>query len=219
MFPFSFLILLIWNLSLCPLVRLAEDLSIFSIFSKIISSPFCWFFVYFLCFYLVDFISEFHYFLTYFLLGVFDSFCIRALRYAVKLVVYDLSSFFKNAPRAMNFPLSTVVIVANNFGCAIPSLLLNSKKSLFFFYILAWVHYYWGESCWFSMCMWAFCCFGCYWKQLVHGNVTGCIGLLQFSRAIWPHFFLFLIIWLIFGEHTMRHRKVFCLFVLFWNAH
>ena len=41
---FSFLILLIWILSICPLVSLAKGLSILLIFSKN-SSWFCWFFV------------------------------------------------------------------------------------------------------------------------------------------------------------------------------
>jgi hypothetical protein len=63
MYPFSFLILLIWILSLCPLVSLARGLSILLIFFKepafnFVVSLYC-----FLCFCLVDFCPEFEYFL------------------------------------------------------------------------------------------------------------------------------------------------------------
>jgi hypothetical protein len=69
MFPFSFLILLIGMLSLCPLFSLVKGLSILLIFSKnqawlILRIAFFLFacFVLF-CFHLVDFSSEFDYFL------------------------------------------------------------------------------------------------------------------------------------------------------------
>jgi hypothetical protein len=61
MSPFSFLILLIWILSLCSLVSLAKGLSILLIFSKnqiLVLLILCSF-----CFYLVDFSPEFDYFL------------------------------------------------------------------------------------------------------------------------------------------------------------
>jgi hypothetical protein len=63
MSPFSFLILLIWILSLCPVVSLVKGLSILLIFLKepapgvvdSLNSSFC--------FHLVDFSPEFDYFL------------------------------------------------------------------------------------------------------------------------------------------------------------
>jgi hypothetical protein len=57
MAPFSFLILLIMILSLCPLLSLAKGLSILLIFSKnkLLVPSFC--------FHLVDFRPEFDYFL------------------------------------------------------------------------------------------------------------------------------------------------------------
>ena len=72
MSPFSFLILLIRMLSLCPLVSLANGLSILLIFSKnqflIFVDSLCSSF----CLYLVDFSPEFDYFL-----GVFASFVLE----------------------------------------------------------------------------------------------------------------------------------------------
>jgi hypothetical protein len=59
--PFSFLILLIWKLSLCPPVSPAKGLSILLIFSK--NQQVWLFFCVFVCFYLVDFSPEFDYFL------------------------------------------------------------------------------------------------------------------------------------------------------------
>jgi hypothetical protein len=50
------------------------------------------------------------------LLGEFASFCFRAFRCAVKLLLYALSSFFLVALRAMSFPLRTAFIVSNKFG-------------------------------------------------------------------------------------------------------
>jgi hypothetical protein len=63
MYPFSFLILLIRILSLCPLVSLAKGLSILLIFFKkpapgMVDSLYSSF-----CLYLVDFSPEFDYFL------------------------------------------------------------------------------------------------------------------------------------------------------------
>ena len=69
------------------------------------------------------------------LLGVLASFCSKAFRCAVKLLVYALSSFFLEALRAMSFPLSTAFIVSHKFGYVVPSFSLNSKKSLISFFI------------------------------------------------------------------------------------
>jgi hypothetical protein len=69
------------------------------------------------------------------LLDEFSSFCSRAFRCAVKLLVYALSSLFLAALRAMSFPLRTVFIVSHKFGYVVASFSLNSKKSLIYFFI------------------------------------------------------------------------------------
>jgi hypothetical protein len=69
MSPFSFLILLIWILFLYPLVNLAKDLLIMLIFSEhqlLVSLIFLYTSF---CFYLVDFSSDFDYFLACIPLG------------------------------------------------------------------------------------------------------------------------------------------------------
>jgi hypothetical protein len=70
------------------------------------------------CFHLVDFAPEFDYFLPSLLLGDFASFCSRAFRCVVKLLVCALSSFFLEALRAMSFPPRNAFIVSHKFGCA-----------------------------------------------------------------------------------------------------
>ena len=82
---FSFLNLLICILSLPPLVSLAKSLSILLIFSEA-ALDFVDSFYSSLCFYLVEFSSEFDWFLQT-SLGLFASFCSRAFRCAVKLLV------------------------------------------------------------------------------------------------------------------------------------
>ena len=64
------------------------------------------------------------------LLGVFTSFCSRAFRHAVKLLVYALSSFFLKVLRTMSFLLSTAFIVSHKFGYVVSSFVLNTKWSL-----------------------------------------------------------------------------------------
>ena len=131
MSPFSFLILLIRILSLCPLVSLVKGLSILLIFSKsapgLVDSLYSSF-----CLYLA--ISALSLIISYYLLllGEFASFSSRALGCAVKLLVYSLSSFFLAVLRAMSFPLRTAFIVSHKFGYAVASFSLISEKSLFF---------------------------------------------------------------------------------------
>jgi hypothetical protein len=125
---FSFLILLIRILSLCPVVR--KGLSILLIFSKnqlLVLLILC--IVLFVSTWLISAPSLFPA-IYLFLLGEFASFCVRAFRCAVKLLVYALSSFFLEALRAMSFPLRTTFIVSNKFGYVLASFSLNSKKSL-----------------------------------------------------------------------------------------
>ena len=69
------------------------------------------------------------------LLGKFFSFCSRAFRCAVKLLVYVLSSFFLEVLRALSFPLRTALIVFHKFWYVLLSFSLNSKKSLISFFI------------------------------------------------------------------------------------
>jgi hypothetical protein len=109
MSPFSFLILLIRMLSLCPLVSLAKGLSILLIFSNIqllILLILC--IVLFVSIWLI--IS-----CCLLLLSVLAYFCSRAFRSTVKLLVYALFSFFLETLRAMNLPLSTAFIVSHKF--------------------------------------------------------------------------------------------------------
>jgi len=85
------------------------------------------------CFYLVDCSPEFDYFLPVYSSWVYLLlFCSRIFRCAIKLLMYALSCFFLEALRAMSFPLSTVFIVSHKFGYAVPSISLNSKKSLIY---------------------------------------------------------------------------------------
>ena len=114
MFPFSFLILLIRMLSLCPLVSLAKGLSILLIFSKnqlldwlnlcIVLVSTCW-------------ISPLSLIIScLLLLGEFSSFCSRTFRCVVKLLMCALSSFFLDALRAMCFPLRNASLCPISLG-------------------------------------------------------------------------------------------------------
>jgi hypothetical protein len=138
MSPFSFLIVLAWILDLCPLDSLASGLSILLILSK--NQFLLWlilfivFFFLFVSTWLISALSLIIYCLVL-LLDEFASFCSRAFRCAVKLLVYALSSFFLEALRAMSFPLRTAFIVSHKFGYVVASFSLNSKKSLISFFI------------------------------------------------------------------------------------
>ena len=130
MTPFSFLILLIRMLSLCPLVSLPKGLSILLIFSK--NPLLVWFILYIVLFVSIWLISALSLIIScrLLLLGEFASFCSRAFRCAVKLLVYAFSSFFLEALRDMSFPLRTAFIVFHKFWYVVASFSLNSKKSL-----------------------------------------------------------------------------------------
>ena len=105
MSPFSFLIFLSRILSLFSLVRPGKGLSILLIFSK--NPLLVWFILYIVLFVSIWLISALSLIISchLLLLGEFASFCSRALRDAVKLLVCALSSFFLDALRAMSFPL------------------------------------------------------------------------------------------------------------------
>ena len=129
MSPFSFLILLIWILSLCPLVILAKGLSILLIFSK--NQVLVLLILYIVLFVTIWLISTLTLIISCCLLflGIFASLCSRAFRCAVKLLVYSLFTFFLEPLRAMSFPLSTAFTVFHKFWC-VSSFSLNSKKPL-----------------------------------------------------------------------------------------
>ena len=134
MSPFSFLVLLIWILSQCPLFSLPQDLSILLIFSKN-HFLFCWLFVKFSLFLLALFQ------LLLLLLAVFASLCSRALGWAVNLLVCDLSNVFMEELSAMSFPLCTDFIVSLKFGHVVPSFSLNSKESIISFFNISCIFY------------------------------------------------------------------------------
>ena len=130
MFPFSFLILLIWILSLWLLVSLAKDLSILLIFLKESALGF----VDSLSLFLIDRFQPWVYFLTSTSFGcVCFSFFPRVFRCAFKLL--ELFNFFKKALNAMNLCFSTSFIVSQKFGYDVPSFSLNSRESLTSFFI------------------------------------------------------------------------------------
>jgi hypothetical protein len=134
MSPFSFLILLIGIMFLCPLVNLAKGLSILLIFSK--NQLLVWLIlriVLFVCTWLVSPLSLIIY-CCLLLLGEFASFSSRACRCVVSLLVYALSSFFFQSLRALSFPLRTAFIVSHKFRYVVVSFSLNSKKSLISFF-------------------------------------------------------------------------------------
>jgi hypothetical protein len=132
MSPLVFLILLIWILSLCPLVGLSKGLSILLIFSKklvlvllnlyivlyistlLISAlriAFCLFVSFLFLFYFVLLFISYY----LFLLGFSAWFCSTPFRCTANLLIYTLFSFFWGAFRAMSFPLSTAFIVSHKF--------------------------------------------------------------------------------------------------------
>jgi hypothetical protein len=130
MSPFSFLILLIRMLSLCPLVSVAKGLSILLIFSK--NQLLVWLILCIVLFVSNWLISALSLIISCgpLLLGEFASFYSRAFRCAVNLLVCALSSFFWVALRAMSFPLRTAFILSHKFGYVVASFSVNSKKSL-----------------------------------------------------------------------------------------
>jgi len=185
---FSFLILLIWILSLCPLVSLVKGLSTLLIFSKnqlLVLLILC--IVLFVSSWLISALSLVIS-CPLLLLGISAYFGSRTLRFAVELLVYTLSSFFLEALRAMNFSISTAFIGSHKFWCVVTSFLLNSRKSLISLFH-SWTSYHWEEHCLAPMCMWAFCHFCCYWRPaLVWGNLIRCMRLFQCSYICWGLF-------------------------------
>jgi hypothetical protein len=142
---FSFLILLIRILSLCPLVSLAKGLSILLIFSK--NHLLVWLILCVVLFVSTWLISALSLIIScpLLLLSEFTSYCSRAFRCAIKLLLYALSRFFLEALRAMSFPLWTAFIVSHKFGYV--SFSLNSNKSLISFFISSLIKLSLREFC------------------------------------------------------------------------
>ena len=116
MSPFSFLVLIIWILSLCPVVSLAKGLSIMLIFSN--NQLLVWLILCIVLFVSTWLISALSLIISCLLLLLceFSSFCCRVFSCAVRLLVYALSSFFLVALRAMSFPLRSAFLVSHKFG-------------------------------------------------------------------------------------------------------
>ena len=133
MSPFSFLILLIRMLSLCPLVSLAKVLSILLILSK--TQLLIWLILPIALLVSTWLISPLSLIISchLLLLGEFAFFCSRAFRCVVKLLICALSSFFLEALRGMSFPLRNAFIVSHKFGYVMTSCSLSSKQSFNFF--------------------------------------------------------------------------------------
>jgi hypothetical protein len=113
---------------MCPLVNLAKGLSILLIFSK--KQIIVWLILCIVLFVSTWLISPLSLIISchLFPLGELASFCFRASRCAVKLLVCALSSFFLEVLRAMSFPLRNAFIVSHKIGYVVASFSLNSKN-------------------------------------------------------------------------------------------
>ena len=156
------------------------------------------------------------------LLGVFASFCFRAFRCAVKLLVWDLSNFFIKAFSTMNFPLNfplnDAFIVSHMFGYNASTFSLNSRKSFISFFIssltnlslnkdLFSFHVYVGFLKFLlllktSLRLW--------WSDRMHGIIS--IFLYQLRVVLWP------IIWSVLEKIPQGTEKKAYSFVLVWNV-
>ena len=164
---------------------------------------------------MVDFSPEFDYFQPSTPLGCISFFCSNVFRCSLKQIWYVLSSFFLLALRTVSFPLSTAFILSHKFGDTVPSFSLNSKMSLTSLFLL-WPSHHWVEHSSASMCMWALCCFCCYWRQaLICSDQIGGMALIQSSDICWD--FLWPIIWLILKTVLWDAKKKVYSFDLGWN--
>ena len=118
-----------------PLGSLAKGLSILLIFSK--NEFLVWLILWIVLCFSTLLISALSLIISChpLLLAEFASFSSRASSCAVRLLVYALSSSFLEPLRAMSFPLRTAFIVCHKCGYVVASFSLNSKKSLFTFFI------------------------------------------------------------------------------------
>ena len=133
-FPFSFLILLIWFFSLCFLMSLVNGFSILFILSKNQLLALLIFatvsFVYF------AFISALIFKISFLLLtlGFFISSFSSCFRCRVRLCILLFSCFLRYACIAMNLPLSTAFTLSHQFWVVVFSFSFVSMHILFFFF-------------------------------------------------------------------------------------
>ena len=114
------------------------------------------------------------------LLGEFASFCSRAFRCSVKLLVYGLSSFFLEALRVMTFPLRNAFILYHKFGYVVVSFSLNSKKSLISLFLssltkesVSWVLFGFHVNVGFLEFMWLLkISLGPWWSDRMHRIIS-----------------------------------------------
>jgi hypothetical protein len=135
MSPFSFLILLVPVLSLCPLISHANGLSILLIFSKNQHLVLLiLFIVLFVSTWLISALSLII-FCHLLLLGEFASFCSRAFTCPVKLLVCALSCFFLEKLRAMSMRMiySCSTHLPTKFMISLLFFFFIKKKQIVFF--------------------------------------------------------------------------------------
>ena len=115
-YPFSFLNLLIRVLPLCSLISLDKGLSILLVFLK--NQLLVWFIFCIVLFVSTSLISMMSLVIScsLFFLCEFASFCSKAFRCAVKVLVYALSSLFLVALRAMIFLLGCLQLCPVSLG-------------------------------------------------------------------------------------------------------
>ena len=133
--PFSFIILVIWVLSLLFLVSLARGLSILFTLSKNQLWILLIFFFFFLNLYFIDILSDLYDFLPS---ANFRFFCFsfsNSFRCWVWFSIWDFSSFLRKACVAMNFPLSTAFVASHQFWVVVSSLSFVSRYFFKFFWI------------------------------------------------------------------------------------
>ena len=128
--PFSFLILLIWLLSLFFLMSLANGLSILFIFSKNQLLVLLIFAA--VSFSSFSFISYLIFMISFLLLtrGFFCSSFSNCFRCKVRLFIWDFSCFLRQDCIAINIPLRTAFAVSHRFGVVVFSLSFVSRYFL-----------------------------------------------------------------------------------------
>ena len=131
--PFSFLILLIWVLSLFCLVSLAKGLSILLIFSK--KQLFVSLILSMVFFVSISLISALIFMISFLLLtlGLVCSLS-SCFRCKVSLFIWAFSCFLRWACIAINFPLRTAFAASHRFWSVVSSLSFVSRNFLNFLF-------------------------------------------------------------------------------------
>ena len=179
--PFLFLILLIWFFSFCFLMSLANDLSVLFIFSKnqllallifgMVSFVFCGFFCSYFC---PNFYDSF----LLLTLGCFISSFSSCFRCRVRLFIWFLSCFLREACIAMNLLLNTAFTESYRFWVVVFSFSFISRHIL-----ISSVIYWLFRSVLFSLHVFIFLIvfFPCSWHLfLLHCDQKRCLRWFQF---------------------------------------